>query len=411
MEIEHLKNYARLIARLGINVQKGQEVVIFAEPIGLDFIGLLVEECYLAGASKVSMEWDVQSLTKLDVKYQSEESLARVEKWQEEKLKLRVERLPAVIYLHSEDPDGLKGIDQGKLARSKQARYKITRPYSDAMENKYQWCVAARPGVQWAKKVFPELETEQAMERLWQLILSCARADGPDPIAAWQEHNANLLRRSQWLNSLKLRRLEYKSELSGTDFSVGLIPEMLFCSGQDTTADSGIPFNANMPTEEVFTSPMKGDAEGIVYATMPLSYRGALIEDFSLRFEKGRVVQVSAGKNQEALELMVKMDEGSCMLGECALVPWNSPIRQSGVLFYNTLFDENASCHLALGEGFSSCLKDYESYSLEQARQLGVNDSMIHEDFMIGTPDLSIVGITEDGRRVQIFKDGGWAEE
>lgn len=409
MDNDILRRYARLIAVSGVNIQPGQYAVIRTAPEQLDFVEMLVEECYRAGAAKVIIEWRYQPFTKLDIQYQSDEVLGRVESWDEECLKQRTEKLPAMIYLCSEDPDGLAGIDQDKWARAQQARYKVNRPYLDAMENKYQWCVAAVSGVKWARKVFPGLSDGEAVEKLWQAILSCSRACGEDPVQAWQEHSGNLRSRCQWLNSLKLRRLIYKSESTGTDFSVGLMPQMLFCGGAEKLPGQEIWYNPNIPSEEVFTTPMRGDAEGVVYSTRPLSYRGVLIENFSIRFEKGRVTEVHAEKNEEALRLMVNMDEGASMLGECAFVPYASPIRESGILFYNTLFDENASCHLALGMGYSSCLKDFDKYSPEEARALGVNDSMIHEDFMIGAPDLSVTGVTEDGQTVAIFRDGGWA--
>lgn len=404
-----LRSYAELIARLGVNVQPGQEVIIRSEPEQMEFLEMLTEQCYLAGASKVTVEWRCQALQKLDIKYQSDEVLGRVEPWEEQRLKEKSEKLPANIYLDSDDPDGLAGIDQDKWAKAQQARYKVTKPYRDAMENKYQWCVAAVPGVKWARKVFPGLDDETAVEKLWEAILKCSRAD-EDPMEAWRAHNARLKARCEWLNSLKLRRLVYKSEMSGTDFNVGLIPQMLFMGGAEGLPDSGVLYDANIPSEEVFTTPMKGDVEGLAVATRPLSYRGVLIENFSVRFEKGRAVEVHAEKNEEALRLMIAMDDGASMLGECALVPYNSPIRESGILFYNTLFDENASCHLALGDGYSSCLEDFEKYTLEETRALGVNESMIHEDFMIGTPDLCITGITEDGREVPIFVNGDWAD-
>ena len=404
-----LRSYAELIARLGVNVQPGQEVIIRSEPEQMEFLEMLTEQCYLAGASKVTVEWRSQALQKLDIKYQSDEVLGRVEPWEEQRLKEKSEKLPANIYLDSDDPDGLAGIDQDKWAKAQQARYKVTKPYRDAMENKYQWCVAAVPGVKWARKVFPGLDDEAAVEKLWEAILKCSRAD-EDPVEAWRAHNARLKARCEWLNSLKLRRLVYKSEMSGTDFNVGLIPQMLFMGGAEGLPDSGVLYDANIPSEEVFTTPMKGDVEGLAVATRPLSYRGVLIENFSVRFEKGRAVEVHAEKNEEALRLMIAMDDGASMLGECALVPYNSPIRESGILFYNTLFDENASCHLALGDGYSSCLEDFEKYTLEETRALGVNESMIHEDFMIGTPDLCITGITEDGREVPIFVNGDWAD-
>ena len=410
MDVERLRLYAKLIARMGINVQSGQEVVIRTEPGQLDFLELLIDECYQAGASKVHLEWRFDPARRLDIKYQSDETLGRVEDWEEQRLKGRCETLPANIYLDSDDPDALAGVDQDKWARAQQRRFSVIKPYREAMENKYQWCVAAVPGVNWAKKVFPRLSAEAAVEKLWELILDCARVDD-DPIAAWQEHNRHLTERSAWLNSLRLCRLFYRSELSGTDLSVGLMPQMRFRGGCDERDGMAVLFNANIPSEEVYTTPTKGDAEGIVHATMPLAYRGVLIENFWLRFEKGRVVEAHAEKNEEALRLMLSMDEGASMLGECAFVPYDSPIRNSGVLFYNTLFDENASCHLALGDGYSSCLENASRYTAQQARALGVNDSMIHEDFMIGTPDMQIWGLTESGERVEIFRDGAWAQE
>lgn len=410
MEEKKLRAYARLIARMGVNIRAGQEVIIRTEPQQLEFLEMLIDECYLAGASKVSIEWRFVPAQRLDIKYQSDETLGRVEPWEEQRLKEKAEKLPASIYLDSDDPDGLGSVDQDKWARAKQRRFKITRPYSDAMENKYQWCVAAVPGLMWARKVFPGLDDEAAVEKLWETILKCARADGDDPIAAWQAHNAALKRRCDWLNSLSLRRLIYKSDSTGTDLSVGLIPQMRFMGGADELPNSDVCFDANIPSEEVYTTPRRGDVEGLAVATRPLSYRGVLIENFSVRFENGRVAEVHAEKNEEALKLMVGMDEGAGMLGECALVPYDSPIRNSGILFYSTLLDENASCHLALGEGYSSCLENFESYTLDEARALGVNESMIHEDFMIGASDLCITGITVDGREVPIFINGAWAD-
>lgn len=410
MEEKKLRAYARLIARMGVNIRAGQEVIIRTEPQQLEFLEMLIDECYLAGASKVSIEWRFVPAQRLDIKYQSDETLGRVEPWEEQRLKEKAEKLPASIYLDSDDPDGLGSVDQDKWARAKQRRFKITRPYSDAMENKYQWCVAAVPGLMWARKVFPGLDDEAAVEKLWETILKCARADGDDPIAAWQAHNAALKRRCDWLNSLSLRRLIYKSDSTGTDLSVGLIPQMRFMGGADELPNSDVCFDANIPSEEVYTTPRRGDVEGLAVATRPLSYRGVLIENFSVRFENGRVAEVHAEKNEEALKLMVGMDEGAGMLGECALVPYDSPIRNSGILFYSTLLDENASCHLALGEGYSSCLENFESYTLDEARALGVNESMIHEDFMIGASDLCITGITADGREVPIFINGAWAD-
>lgn len=410
MDENILRAYARLIARSGAAITEGQEAVISAAPEQTDFVALLAEECYKAGAGKVRVDWRFQPLTRLHLRYQSLESMGEVERWESEQLKHDAETGPARIHLTSEDPDGLAGIDQDKYAKAYQLRYQVLQPYQKAMENRSQWCVAAVPGVKWARKVFPGLTDSDAVEKLWRAILRCSRADGPDPVAAWAEHSANIHRRCDWLNALDLRALHYTSASTGTDLTVELIPGMQFCGGSEFAPEQKVEYNPNIPSEEVFTTPMAGKAEGFVKATMPLSYRGVLIEDFSVRFENGRAVEVRAEKNQEALELMVNMDEGAAMLGECALVPWQSPIRESGILFYNTLFDENAACHLALGRGYSSCMRDFEKYSQEEFKAMGVNDSMIHEDFMIGSADLRITGLTGEGRQVAIFENGGWAE-
>ena len=275
------------------------------------------------------------------------------------------------------------------------------------MESGQQWCSAGVPGAAWAKKVCPDLPEKRAIEKLWQVILYTSRADGKNPIAAWKEHNEDLKKRCEYLNSLGLAALEYKSS-NGTDFKVWLNEDGIFTAGSEKTL-GGRVFNPNIPSEEVFTSPKAGKAEGIVYSTKPLSYQGELIENFSVRFENGKVAEVKAEKGEEQLKKMVAMDEGASMLGECAIIPFDSPINNSGVLFYNTLFDENASCHLALGMGFNECLRGYEKYTNEECKKRGINDSMIHVDFMIGSKDMCITGLKQDGTRVEILKDGNWA--
>lgn len=407
MNKTQLKRYAKLIARCGINVKDGQDVFVTAGLDQPEFVELVVEELYKAGAANVYVDWSHQPLAKLNNKYCTLEDLSKVTPWAEEKLKYMTEKLPARLFIDSDDPDGLNGMDIEKMSKAGIARSKVIKPYRDAIDNKHQWCIAAVPGVAWAKKVFPELSASKAVEKLWDTILSASRADGADPVKEWAKHNDDLARKCDYLNSLKLVSLEYKSS-NGTDFKVGLIPGGVFCGGGESTLD-GRYFNPNIPSEEVFTSPMKGVAEGIVYSTKPLSYQGQLIENFSVRFENGRAVEVKAEKGQELLEKMINMDENACMLGECALIPYDSPINNTGVLFFNTLFDENASCHLALGAGFTNCLAGYEDMTREEALAKGINDSTIHVDFMIGAEDLDIVGVTESGERIQIFKDGGWA--
>ena len=354
------------------------------------------------------MEWSHQPLTKMHVKYQSDETLGRVEDWEEKKLESQRDSLPAVIYLESADPDGLAGMDQEKWARAQQSRWKVIKPIRDAMENKHQWCIAAVPGTEWARKMFPGLGDEAAREKQWEAILCTSRALEGDPIANWEKHNADLAARCAYLNSLGLRELRYRAS-NGTDLTVGLIPQAVFAGGEERTVGSGVAFNPNIPSEEVFTSPMRGRAEGIVYSTRPLSYRGVMIEDFNIRFENGRAAEVHAAKNEDVLRSMIAMDDGASMLGECALVPYDSPIRNCGLMFYSTLFDENAACHLALGTGFADCIGGYENMTLEECRALGVNDSMIHEDFMIGSEDMDITGIDADGAATPIFRRGGWA--
>lgn len=402
-----LKKYAELIAKTGINVQKGQDVVIRCDLDQPEFVKMVTEYCYKFGARKVTIEWSYQPLAKVHNKYCSVKTLATIEKWEEEKLKHNSLTLPALIWLDSEDPDGLKGMNEKKSAEAQRIRYPLIKPYRDAMENKYQWCIAAVPGKKWAKKVFPNLSVSQAMEKLWEAILYTSRVD-ENPIEAWKKHNEDLLNRCNYLNSLNLKSLTYKAS-NGTDFTVGLIEKALFIGGGEETLGNKVYFNPNIPSEECFTTPKRGDIEGIVYSSKPLSYKGQLIENFWIKFENGKVVDVHAEKNEHVLREMVSMDEGATMLGEVALIPYDSPISNLNILFYNTLFDENASCHLALGMGFPNCIKDFEKYSLEEIRQMGVNDSMIHVDFMIGTKDLSIVGTTKEGKQVQIFKDGNWA--
>lgn len=402
-----MQKYARLIARKGINVKKGQEVIVSASLDQPEFVKMVVEECYRAGASKVTVEWSYQPITKLHYRYRSLKTLSTFEKWEIEKLEHKCETLPATIYIESDDPDGLKGIDQIKVSKASQAKYPIIKPYHDKMDNKHQWCIAAVPGEAWAKKVFPGERTSKAVEKLWNAILYTSRADGDDPVKAWEEHNADLKTRFEYLNSLGIESLHYTAS-NGTDFTVGLIPDALFMGGSEFTL-GGTEFNPNIPSEEVFTSPMKGKADGVVHATRPLSYRGELIENFSVRFENGKAVEVHAEKGEELLKQMISMDENAAYLGECALVPFDSPIRNSEITFFNTLFDENACCHLAFGRGFENCIKDFDKYTLEECREKGINDSLIHVDFMIGSEDLNITAHTRDGKDVAIFKDGNWA--
>lgn len=406
MNKTQLKKYARLIAEVGANVQKGQEVILRAEVENCEFALLVADECYKLGASKVTVEWRYLPLTKLNYKKRSLKTLSTVEDWEIKKLEHRANTLPVLILIESDDPDGLKGVDQAKVAKSRMAVSKLTKPISDKMSEKYQWCIAAVPSKKWAKKVFPNESASNAVKKLWDAILFTSRVTD-DPVCAWKEHNADLLSRSARLNDMKLKYLCYRS-INGTSLKVGLNENGIFMGGGEYTL-GGVYYNPNIPTEEVFTSPKAGCVDGIVYATKPLSYQGELIENFWVRFENGKVVETGAEKNANLLDELVHMDEGAAMLGECALVPFDSPINNSGILFYNTLFDENCCCHLALGRGFNNTLHGFENMSNEECKNAGINDSAIHVDFMIGSSDLEIDGIDRQGNVIPVFRNGNWA--
>ena len=401
-----LREYARLIVRTGINVQKGQDVLVMADLDQPEFIKLVVEECYKAKARQVTVHWNYQPLDKIHVRYQSVKTLGDVPEWQKARQQHYCDTLPCRLYIISEDPDGLKGVNTAKMAKARQLSYPIIKPYIDDRDGKQQWCIAAVPGVAWAKKMFPGLPKGKAVEKLWEAILATSRVDG-DAIGNWEHHNADLRARCDYLNSLEIRELHYTAD-NGTNLTVGMIPEAMFCGGAEKSRQ-GIVFNPNIPTEECFISPMKGKAEGIVYSTKPLCYEGQIIDNFSMRFENGKVVEAHAEVGEELLNTMLSMDEGAAYLGECALVPQRSPICESGLLFYSTLFDENAACHLAVGAGFTDTIRDNHSKTLEECRALGINESMVHEDFMIGCDSMNIDAVCADGKIVPIFRAGNWA--
>lgn len=407
MNCRKLKNYAELIVNKGLNLDRGQEVLILASLDQPDFVRNVVELCYKAGASRVLVQWKDDPVEKLHLTYRSEKALSRLDSWELARLKWRTRKLPALLWLDSDDPDAMDGIDQGKRARAQMARFPKIKPFRDAMEGKYQWCIAGIPGEKWAKKVFPGLPARKAVEKLWDAILTASRAKDGNPCKNWEEHNRIIRERAEKLNSFRFDFLEYKAK-NGTDFRVGLIPEAQFLGGAETDR-SGRVFNPNIPSEEIFTSPMRGRAEGTLVSTKPLSWQGTLIEDFSISFHEGKVSQLHARKGEEALKRMIAMDEGASYLGEIALIPWDSPINNSGILFYNTLYDENACCHVALGRGFENCMRDYEKFSLDEIHRKGINDSMIHVDFMVGAPDLQIDGITRTGEKIAVFRKGNWA--
>ena len=407
MEEKLLRDYARLIAFQGGHVNKGDIVWINAGLEQPEFVAFVAEECYNAGAKSVTVYWHHDPITKIQYKYETVGELSKVSPMQISKFKYWEKKLPVVIHIVSDDPDALKGVNQNKVTKSMTKRYPKIKKYRDAVDGKYKWCIAAVPGKAWAKKVFPKLDEDAAIEALWAAILKTSRVDGNDPVKNWDDHNAFLIGQREKLEKLGLKKLIYKAS-NGTDFSVELIDGIHWGGGVEVAPNKG-QFNPNIPSEEVFTTPMRGKAEGTLVASKPLSYQGQLIEDFAISFKDGKVCDVKAKKNQSLLEKMVKMDEGAAMLGEVALVPFESPINQTGILFYETLFDENACCHVALGAGFPELYPGGLDMNVEQRKEVGINNSMIHVDFMVGTRDLSIVGIDKNNKEVQIFKDGTWA--
>ena len=377
---------------------------------GKQFVNLVMNSLNLKSAIWLS-KWQM-SLTKKDLimHYLNAPASAfeQVAPWKALRRNGAAERGAVILQLDGSDPDGMAGVDPARFTAMSRASFRDCRAFSDGMtQGRNVWCIAGVATPAWAKKVFPGLSEQDALERLWDAILATARADGPDPAKAWAEHDAAFRKRIERLNARQFDALRYTAA-NGTDFPVGMLPEAQFRGGGETSLQ-GIFFNPNIPTEECFISPMRGVAEGIVYATKPLSYQGQLISGFWIRFHEGKAVEWHAEQNGELLTKLIEMDEGSRYLGECALVPFDSPINQTGLLFYNTLFDENACCHLALGMGFADTIRDFQNKTLDECRKLGVNDSMIHEDFMIGSADLAIDAVCEDGKTVAIFRDGTWA--
>lgn len=404
-----IRKYAELLIYSGVALKKDEKLIISANVDQEDFVAILTEEAYKAGAKNVYVNWTSQKVSKAALIYGEEENLSTLLPMELAYWKFRGEELPAFIWVDSDDPDGAKGVDATKAARIRQAKYKIYGKYKEMEENKVAWCIAGAPAKEWAKKIFPEDNYEDAMEKLWEKILYTSRALDGNGIANWEKHDINLKKRCDYLNSLRLKELHYSSS-NGTDFTVGLIPGVIFLGGGELTLD-GRFFQPNIPSEEVFTSPRKGVAEGIVYASKPLVYNGVLITDFWVKFHEGKAIDVHAKTGEEALRSILTLDEGSSYLGECALVPFDSPINNTGLLFYNTLYDENAACHLALGRGFTELYPNFQNYSEQELRDFGINYSLSHVDFMIGSKDLDIVGTKENGEKVQIFRNGNWAFE
>lgn len=404
-----LKKYARLIVRVGANVQRGSRVVVYADVERADLTAEVVRDAYRCGASHVAVEWSHDEITRMHYTHRMTDVMTEIPRWEKEKMKDMAERLPCRIYIESSDPDLLRGISQEKIRAVRAVRVKTFKPYRDQMDNRHAWTIAAAPSKAWAKKIFPDLTPGNAVEKLWDAILKSVHVSADtDPVKEWEKINDAFQAKCDWLNKNAFTSMEYSSS-NGTNFSVDLIPGVLWMGGGETFLN-GHFFNPNLPTEEIFTSPKAGAASGTLVSTKPLSYSGQLINNFSITFEQGKAVSWTAEQGKEMLDQLLGMDDGAKMLGELALVPKTSPINQSGILFYNTLFDENASCHVALGSGFTNLYPGFENLTRAELTERGINDSLIHVDFMIGADDLTVTGIRADGTRVKVFENGDWAE-
>ena len=408
MNKELLEKYSRLLVSTGVNVQADQHVVIMAPVETADFARALAEAAYKAGAKDVYVDWLDEKLSRVRYLNASEEVFDEIPSWRKDFILTNMRRGAAFIQVKASDPEAFKGVDIKRIAKFQKTNSIELKEFYDAlMTNKNAWCIASVPTEAWAKKVFPELSVEEAVESLWTAILKAVRVDLEDPVGAWKEHTLNLKERMSFMNSNNFRSLHYKNSL-GTDLTIELPEGHQWVGGAEPTA-AGVEFNANMPTEEIFTLPKKTGVNGTVVSSMPLNHNGNLIDKFAITFENGRIVDYTAEEGYEVLKSIIETDDGAHYLGEVALVPYDSPISNQKILFYNTLFDENASCHLAIGKAYSPCLKNSENMSEEELEKAGANYSLTHVDFMIGTKDLEIIGTTADGRKVPVFANGNFA--
>ena len=403
-----MEKYANLTVKTGINLQKGQTLVISSPIECAPFARAISQAAYEAGARDVIMNWKDELFSQIRFMQAPEEVFGEFPEWQKEFYLSYVKQGAAFISIAASDPELLKDVNPDRVAKVQKTSNLALKEYRERiMSNKNAWCVVSMPTKSWAKKVFPDLSEEAAVEKLWDAILKTVRVDTEDPIAAWDDHKDHLKVSAEFLNSHQFKALRYKNSL-GTDLEIELPEHHIWLGGSEYTPE-GIEFVANMPTEEVFTLPKKTGVNGKVVSSMPLNYNGNLIEKFSLTFKAGKVVDFTAEKGYEVLKKLIETDEGSCYLGEVALVPYDSPISNAKILYYNTLFDENASCHLALGKAYPICIENGKNMSKEELDQWEVNDSLTHVDFMIGTQDLEIIGTTAAGVVIPVFKNGNFA--
>ena len=404
---EKLSKYAKLVVEVGINVQKGQIVVIRTPIEGAELTRMMTKAAYECGAKKVYVEYSDEIISKMTYEYATKETLSEFPEWETKKYEELVKQNAAFISISASNPDLLKDIPSEKIAAVQKASGLGLATFRKAVGNsEVCWCVVSMPTKAWSQKVFPGYEVEEAMEKLWDKIFLVNRINEEDPVAAWQAHTDYLSDKCTYLNEKRIKRLHYTAP--GTDLYVEL-PEKHKWEGGGEYSTKGTYFVANMPTEEVFTMPHKYGVNGILKATKPLVYAGNLIEDFSFEFKEGKIVRYEAAKGKEILGKLIETDEGAHYLGEVAIVPNSCPVSQTNTLFYNTLFDENASCHFAIGSSYPTNIEGGVTMSDEELEAHGANTSMTHNDFMVGSSELTIEAQSQNGERFYILKKGEWA--
>ncbi|WP_195443160.1 MULTISPECIES: aminopeptidase [Peptoniphilus] len=404
---DYIEKYVELILKVGLKIKNGDKLVVRCPIEARDFAVECTRKAYELGAGEVVVDYRDQLISRLKYENESLDVLTDIPKHKVDKENYYMEKKAKYLSVTGSDPDAFKGVDAEKLFKSNLANSKALRDFSAKMMANYvSWIVVGASIPSWATKVFPDLEEGEAVRRLWFEIFNSVRLFEEDPIKALENHVDNLNRYSKFLNDAKFEKLIYKSQ-KGTDLEVGLPKGYIFAGAGDVNSD-GEEFIANMPSEEVFSAPRLDGVNGKVYSTLPLNYNGNLIEDFYLVFKDGEVVDYDAKAGKEYLKNILDTDEGAKRLGEVALVSYNTPISMRKVLFYNTLYDENASCHFALGKSYPTCLEGGEKLSIEELKERGMNDSLTHVDFMVGDETTEIIGVKENGDQVQIFKEGNF---
>ena len=403
------EEYAKLLVEVGVNIQKGQNLVISCPVDCAWFARMCAKAAYAAGCREVIVNWGDELLGREKYLHAADDVFDSVPEWRVRFSTDYARGGAAFLHIAGSDPEILKGVDQDRLVRSARSSGEAMKEYRQLqMSNAVPWSIGAIPVPSWAKKVFPSVSEEEAVNKLWDAIFTSVRVSGDGTaVQRWKEHLDTLQIRIDKLNDLRLESLHYTNSL-GTDLTIRL-PEDHIWGGGDGTSKAGIHFIANMPTEEIFTAPLKNGIDGVVYSAMPLVLSGDLVDKFHFVIKEGKIVEVHAEVGEAKLKAETTLDEGASYFGEVALVPYDSPIRNQELLFYNTLFDENAACHLAFGEAYSECIKGGADMSKEELKAHGLNDSITHVDFMVGTADLSITGKTHDGREVPIFVNGNFA--